>query len=288
MHGDKATVTVPQRPGETTSHTFAATAGSAAVEYVALLTMIGGLAYLTYAVLAGQAGHTISQAAQTAALAVTLLAACALVLDRRRRKNAADLHESGLPASLQPSFVEKRQQILRILTGHARRQPGESVTVRHLMTTKLRTISPATTVQKLSRLMHQSRIHHLLVVHGERDLVGVISDRDVAHRRGRAAADIMTHNPLSVTPDTPAIQAITMMMGARFSCMPVAENGKLVGLLTTTDLMMALQCTLQIMSQSLQSSKADAPAEVRGARYFTRLEEEAEEATEEVVETANA
>jgi predicted transcriptional regulator len=118
--------------------------------------------------------------------------------------------------------------------------------------------------------MHDSRIRHLLVVHGQ-ELQGIISDRDVAERTGRTAANIMTRNPIAVSPDTPAIQAITTMLAGRFSCLPVVEDGKLLGLLTTTDLMMALQCTLQLMAQSSDALLADAPTEVKGARYFARL-----------------
>src|SRR5262249_8954185 len=111
------------------------------------------------------------------------------------------------------------------------------------------------------------------VVRGERELLGVVSDRDVAHRPGRTAADLMTRNPVTVSPDTPAIQAISAMLNGRFSCVPVVENGELVGLLTTSDLMMALQCTLQLLAQSIESLLADMPVEVKGARYFERLME---------------
>jgi CBS domain-containing protein len=221
------------------------------------------------------------------ALLLTLVAAGALVFDRRRRAHRlVELQETSLPASLKANFVEKRQQILRVLTGHTRRNPGESVTVRHLMTNKLTTIEGSETVEEICQLMRDTRIRHLLVVRGEGELLGIISDRDVAHRSGRNAEHIMTRNPTTVTPETPAIQAISMMLGGRFSCVPVVEGTKLVGLLTTTDVMMALQCTLQILSQSLQSLLADSPLEVKGARYFARLAESAEE--ENLAEVANA
>jgi CBS domain-containing protein len=287
--------------------------GSAAVEYAAIVTMVVGLSYMAYALLGtsvqqalgpvadnmpaardasgnaglGSAGRDAAETAappqtsnasfwmRVAALAVTLLAAGALVLDQRRRRSLlAELQASAVPRALKGNFVEKRQQILRMLTGHARRHPGESITVRHLMTTKLTTVAPSTSVEELCRQMHDTRIRHLLVVESHRELLGIISDRDVVQRTGRTAANIMTANPATVTPDTPAIQAISLMLGGRFSCVPVVQHGTLVGLLTTTDLMMALQCTLQILSTSIESLLADAPAEVKGARYFARLAEE--------------
>jgi acetoin utilization protein AcuB len=213
-----------------------------------------------------------------AAVVLTLVAAGALVLDRHRRRNVlAELQDSGLPPALQANFVEKRQQILRMLTGHTRRRPGECVIVRHLMTTQLTTVDSSTPTEEICRTMHDTRIRHLLVVQGEDRLLGIISDRDVSNRTGRTAGQLMTKDPVTVTPETPAIQAISMMLGGRFSCVPVVEGRKLVGLLTSTDVMMALQCTLQILSQSLQSLLAESPVEVKGARYFARLLKDAEE-----------
>lgn len=299
-------------------HRFAASAaGSATVEYAAILTMVVGLSYVAYVVLGQTVQQSLSQVAErmpaadspadnakatglrpggdhsatpgagaapramwlpAAAVIVTLVAAGALVLDRHRRRNAlAELQDSGLPPALQANFVEKRQQILRMLTGHTRRRPGECVIVRHLMTTQLTTVAPTTATDNVCQSMHDTRIRHLLVVQGEDRLLGIISDRDVANRTGRTAGQIMTRDPVTVTPETPAIQAISMMLGGRFSCVPVVEGQKLVGLLTSTDVMMALQCTLQILSQSLQSLLEESPVEVKGARYFARLLKDAED-----------
>ena len=43
--------------------------------------------------------------------------------------------------------------------------------------------------------------------------------------------------------------AITLMLDRHISCLPVVKDGVLVGVLTSTDLMMALQCTLKILGQ---------------------------------------
>ncbi len=298
-----------------------AAGGSATVEYAAILTMVVGLSYVAYSLLGQSVQQALSQVAKNTpeaaaakeagrpadpqgsaggnapsaeasprsiwlpatALILTLLAAGDLVLDRHRRNTLADLQDSGLPPALQANFVEKRQQILRMLTGHARRRPGECVIVRHLMTTQLTTVDSSATTEEICQLMHDTRIRHLLVVEGAGKLLGIISDRDLAHRSGRTAGQIMTRDPVTVTPETPAIQAISMMLGGRFSCVPVIENEQLAGLLTSTDVMMALQCTLQLLSQSLQSLLAESAVEVKGARYFARLMKDAEQNSPETV-----
>ena len=53
----------------------------------------------------------------------------------------------------------------------------------------------------------------------------------------------------AVTRDTTLNTAITMMLQKRISCLPVVENDVPLGVLTSTDMMMALQCTLQILAK---------------------------------------
>ncbi len=59
----------------------------------------------------------------------------------------------------------------------------------------------------------------------------------------------MTANPRTVTPDTPVAAVITMMLAQRISCLPVVEEGQLQGIITTSDLLMALQCVLRLVEQ---------------------------------------
>ena len=42
---------------------------------------------------------------------------------------------------------------------------------------------------------------------------------------------------------------ITMMFAQRISCLPVVEEGQLQGIITTSDLLMALQCVLRLIEQ---------------------------------------
>jgi acetoin utilization protein AcuB len=51
----------------------------------------------------------------------------------------------------------------------------------------------------------------------------------------------MTREPLTVSPDTPLETAIGMMQQSRFGCLPVVENELVVGILTRSDLVDALQ-----------------------------------------------
>ena len=50
------------------------------------------------------------------------------------------------------------------------------------------------------------------------------------------AADIMTHSPVTVTPSATLREAAKLLLNGHFNGLPVVENGKLVGMLTQSDL----------------------------------------------------
>jgi CBS domain-containing protein len=90
--------------------------------------------------------------------------------------------------------------------------------------------------------MRRHRIRHLVVVEGER-LVGIVSERDLggtrgaASRRDRSVRDLMAADPVSATPSTTLRQAANLMRGRTVGCLLVVEDGRLVGIVTTTDLL---------------------------------------------------
>ncbi len=50
------------------------------------------------------------------------------------------------------------------------------------------------------------------------------------------ASDIMTPNPVTVTRDTKLSEAARLLLDGHFNGLPVTENGRLVGMLTQSDL----------------------------------------------------
>ena len=55
----------------------------------------------------------------------------------------------------------------------------------------------------------------------------------------------MTRGGITVTPKTAITDAIELVVFHRINCLPVADDGKLRGLVTTTDLLQALHQILQ-------------------------------------------
>lgn len=197
--------------------------------------------------------------AQAPALALFLAAAGGLwaALRHRRLCWAHNVPPSVLPAASE--LIDKRQELLHRIESQLPAVLQGGLEVRHLMSARLATVPPAARADSLAKIMQREHVRHLLVCQDQGKLLGIISDRDLAKRRGATAADVMTARPHTVLPVVPASRAITVMLGARISCLPVVRDERVIGILTTTDCLLGLQCLLQIFGKAGQEVPA-APA----------------------------
>jgi acetoin utilization protein AcuB len=140
----------------------------------------------------------------------------------------------------------KRQQILKMLSADSRALAENRIEVRHLMTTDLRTVRPKTTLDELRRMMAQEHARFFPVVTEKGTLAGIVSDRDLMNHVARRAADVMCASLITVKPTAKLAFAVAQMINRNLSCLPVTEGDRLVGILTTTDLVLTLQCVLQL------------------------------------------
>lgn len=170
-----------------------------------------------------------------------------------RRMAKLEEHEAAVDSVVQSTIFNKRQSILKILSGNVANIVDQGVTVGQLMSAKLTTVPPEMTFAEVEKLMVEGRRHHLLVTNPQNELLGVISDRDVSKRRASTAGELMTPKPITVTSTTLIGPAVTLMLERRISCLPVVD-GRLMGVLTTSDLIMALQCTLQLLGKIARAS----------------------------------
>jgi len=185
--------------------------------------------------------------AVTAVLSV-IGAVCILLYLRHAKKRGQDEEEDTVPELDRDAVFRKRQEIYGILSAHMHALLNSRLEVRHLMSRQLATVSPKASADDARRLMNNNKLRHLLVCDGDQ-LVGIISDRDTSRTDAVTAGQMMTPNPICVEHDTQINPAVTMLLRRRISCLPVKENDRLCGVLTTTDLMMALQCTFRVLTK---------------------------------------
>ena len=156
----------------------------------------------------------------------------------------------------------KRLQVLEALGDSGGLDWQGGLVAGRVMTVAPSCIPPETTVLELIKLFHKEQFRHLLVTTEGDRLIGVISDRDVIGYLGPVpvpersaltrvtAAEIMSTDLVTVGPDTALERAVRLMIEQGISCLPVLAGGRLVGILTNTDLHVVLQILLETVRQS--------------------------------------
>jgi acetoin utilization protein AcuB len=133
-------------------------------------------------------------------------------------------------------------------------------------------VKPRDSAAQARVLMAQHRVNQLPVFEGPQ-LVGIVTDRDLrdafpslaetvirSRRRLPKDADpsaipverVMTHKVLTVEPDTPLDDAARLLRRERIGAVPVVSSGRVVGIVTRSDL-------LEALVQLLAEEAADRP-----------------------------
>ncbi len=136
-----------------------------------------------------------------------------------------------------------------------------------IMRKDLVTVPPDTSLVKARDLINEKLIEHLLVVDKDGKLVGIVSDRDLKQAWASPATTLSAHELnyllkqlnveaimikkiMTVTPGTTIERAGRIMQENRISALPVMENEKLVGIITTTDVMGVLLDAIGVDGES--------------------------------------
>lgn len=104
-------------------------------------------------------------------------------------------------------------------------------------------VAPETSIRAAAQTMRDERVSSLLVMSDDR-LVGIMTDRDLRNRvvaegrdLDRPVREIMTADPISATVESMAFELLLAMVAKNIHHMPVTDSGRVVGLVSSTDLM---------------------------------------------------
>jgi len=179
------------------------------------------------------------------------------VLDSRKRQSKRD---EAIRRRIENDLSKKRNS--KISQNSKRRsknyQPG---TVLSLRPTDAVVCKPSYTAYEAAQLMSAKRENCILVVDDDERLLGIFTAKDLAFRvvgKGLNAGSItidqiMTENPLCATSDTPASEALNLMVQRGFRHLPVLdENNSIVGVL---DITKCYQEAMEKLERMYESSK---------------------------------
>ncbi|MEK7866302.1 MAG: CBS domain-containing protein [Planctomycetota bacterium] len=126
--------------------------------------------------------------------------------------------------------------------------------VRNWMTGPALTVAPGVNIEEARGLMEKKKVRRLPVVQADR-LVGIVTRSDIEAQLGRARGltlrelyraldtrveEVMTPDPVTVRPDDTFEHAAGVMREHRISGLPVVDEGKVVGVITETDMFRAI------------------------------------------------
>ncbi len=127
-----------------------------------------------------------------------------------------------------------------------------------IMTLGAATVTEDMLLSQALRIMANHRISALPVLDGDSQLVGIVTEGDfvragalselLSMRDGdramalgsRTVEEIMTPNPTAISPDLPIEDAIQLMDRRAFRSIPVATDGRVVGVISRSDLLRTL------------------------------------------------
>lgn len=150
--------------------------------------------------------------------------------------------------------------------------------VRDVMSSPAITVTPQTGIQEVARLMRENQISGVPVVDATGALVGIVTELDLIARNAPLrqpsyltflsamiplnpseyrqykeqalqalasnAGELMGHDDLeaaTVSPDTDIDEVMRRMLNPKLTLLPVAQNGRVVGVITRTDVVRMIE-----------------------------------------------
>jgi CBS domain-containing protein len=151
-------------------------------------------------------------------------------------------------------------------------------TVEPFMTTDLFTVHPEDVVDLAASLMHWRHIRHVPVEDDEGRLIGILSHRDLLRLvvRGElnnskelAIRDVMKTELITISPETPTLEALRLMRENNIGCLPVVRNERLLGLVTAYDF---LTVSAKLLEEKLRETIAAEESRKSSPRNLSKVQ----------------
>ncbi len=114
--------------------------------------------------------------------------------------------------------------------------------LREIMSSPVSVAAPDDPAEEGWNRMRTEGIHHI-VVRDARELLGVVSSRDLGGPGGKSArknltiGELMTTDVVTATPETTVRQAANLLRGRSIGCLPIVDGTRLCGMVTVSDLL---------------------------------------------------
>lgn len=135
-----------------------------------------------------------------------------------------------------------------------------NTTVGEMMTRDVKSLRVEQTLLEAMQFLRENHVRHIPILDGDR-LVGVLTDRDIKRATPSALdpsqrevwerivkettlAKVMTRDPSTLGPEASMRDVLSAFVEDRIGCMLVVEEGKLVGIVTASDMFRTMLASL--------------------------------------------
>ncbi|MGJ9457235.1 acetoin utilization AcuB family protein [Oceanobacillus sp. CF4.6] len=136
--------------------------------------------------------------------------------------------------------------------------------VEDIMKTEVITLNPTATIAEALLLLQKNKIRHLPIVDDEKQVIGIVSDRDVrdaspsifltdadSSELNNEIQTIMSHPVITIHPMDFVEEIAAIFYNKEIACLPVVSNNRLIGIITEKDMLYTL---IQLTGTHVQSS----------------------------------
>jgi CBS domain-containing protein len=133
------------------------------------------------------------------------------------------------------------------------------LTVREVMNRNVKKVRMNEKIGRAARIMKKNRIGSVLVT-DKGNIEGIVTETDivykyVAMKKGRNVSDIMTKKLVKISPNKTIEDASKLMSRKNIEKLPVFSNGKVVGIITATDIVKVEPALLRVLNKAMKREK---------------------------------
>ena len=138
-----------------------------------------------------------------------------------------------------------------------------NVLVGDAMTRTIKHVDMGDTVEKAAQVMRDNKIGSVVVM-GDKNVKGIVTSMDivykyVAEKKGERVSDIMTTDPIKISPSQTIEEAARTMIKYKIEKLLVFDMDRLVGIISNNDIIRVEPALIEILLERLKMGAAKTP-----------------------------
>jgi CBS domain-containing protein len=131
-----------------------------------------------------------------------------------------------------------------------------TVHVGEVMKTDVKKLDMSEPIEKAAKIMRDENIGSIVVT-GEKNIKGIVTMTDIVYKyvaegKGKTVGDIMTRNPVTISPNRTIEEAAKLMVEKGIEKLLVFHKNKLVGIITNNDILKVEPALFEILLERLR------------------------------------